>query len=215
MTTREPLGNPETIESALRHLGARRYGNLVEIIEHAIRRPEGRTGTILRPLTASTSVLREWTPSECARALWRVIEEGIVHPEVGPTAQSRWRRALHAAFRLPDEEVGEEWGASLTERFKQLRALRLFSDATSTQPMEIAWKRGVERLSVHLEERLDELRTPEDWRRYRQVKPADARPKGPTIFRQPSEGAQKLFVDLQILTVIMRGTPRPVASPSA
>jgi hypothetical protein len=194
------------VEAALRHLGARRYGNLVEIIEHAIRRPEGRTGTILSPLTASTSVLREWTPSECAHALWRVIEEGIVHPEVGPTAQSRRRRVLQAAFRLPDEEVGEEWGASLTERFKQLRALRLFSDATSTQPMEIAWKRGVERLSVHLAERLDELRTPEDWGRYRQVKPADARPKGPTIFRQPSEGAQKLFVDLQILTVIMRGT---------
>jgi hypothetical protein len=194
------------IEAALRHLGVRRYGNLVEIIEHAIRRPNGRTGTILWPLTESTSVLPDWTPSERAHALWRVIEEGIVHPQVSPTAQSRRRRVLQAAFRLPDEDIGEDWGASLTERFRQLKDLKvIFSDATSTQPMEISWKRGVERLSDYLEERFDELRTPEDWARYRQVKPPDAKPSGPTIFRSASEGAQKLFVDLQIMTVIMRG----------
>jgi hypothetical protein len=50
--------------------------------------------------------------------------------------------------RIPDKEIGEEWGASLTERFRQLKVLRsTFGEVTSTQPMEIAWKRGVERLS--------------------------------------------------------------------
>jgi hypothetical protein len=190
----------------LRHLGARRYGNLIEIIEHAIKRPNGRTGTILAPFTEPTSMLQDWTPAERACALWRMIEEGIVHPQVSPTTLSRRRRALQAAFRLPDPDVADEWGASLTDRFKQLRAVSsVFNDATSTQPMEIAWKRGVERLAEHLEEVLGELRTPDDWVRYRQLAPHGTRPAGPTIFRAPSEGAQKLVVNLQIMTVLMRG----------
>ena len=195
------------VEAALRHLGARRYGNLVEIIEHAMRRPNGRTGTTLAPLTDVTSVLTEWTPTERANALWRVIEEGIVHPEVSPAGQSRRRRVLQAAFRLPDPDIDGEWGTSLTERFKQLRALRsIFRDATSTQPMEISWKRAVERLAEHLEERFDELRTPEDWARYQRIELESATPgRGPVIFRQPSEGAQKLIVNLHVMTVLMNG----------
>jgi hypothetical protein len=195
------------VEAALRHLGARRRGDLVEIIEHAIHRPHGRTGTILWPLTAPTSALRDWTPSERAHAVWRVIEEGIVQPQVGPTAQSRRRRVLQAAFRLPDEEISEEWGASLTDRFKQLMKLRaVFNGATTTQPMEIAWKQGVERLAEYVEEQLGALRTPEDWARYRQVRPESVQRKSrPTIFRPPPEGAQKLSVNLQIMTVIMNG----------
>lgn len=194
------------IEVALRHLGARRYGDLVEIIEHAIRRPNGRAGELLAPLTGSTSVLRDWTPAERAHALWAVIEEGIVAPHVSPTAQSRRRRALQAAFRLPDDDVGEEWGASLTDRFKQLRKLRLFGEATSIQPMEIAWKRGVERLADHLEERLGALGTPEDWAPYRSVESSGTSSgNGQPIFREPSEGAQKLVVNLFMMTVVMKG----------
>ena len=64
--------------------------------------------------------------------------------------------------------------ASLTERFRQLGALAVFSNATSTQPMEIAWKRGVERLADHLEHELKELRTPEDWARHRPVQTDDS-----------------------------------------
>jgi hypothetical protein len=200
------LGRTPT-EAALRHLGARRYGNLVELIEHAIRRPDGRAGTILAALTEPTSVLHDWTASERAHALWNVIEEGIVHPQVSPTPDSRRRRVLQAAFRLPDDDIGEEWGASLTERFKQLRTLRaIFRDATSTQPMEISWKRGVERLADYVEERLKQLQTPEDWAPYKAVNPEGSRVRsGSTIFRQPSEGAQKLIVNLFIMTVIMKG----------
>ena len=195
------------VEAALRHLGAYRYGDLVKIIEHAIRRPEDETGRILRPITESTAVLRDRTTTERAHALWRVIEEGIVHPDVSPAVQPRHLRVLRAAFRLPDEDVGEEWGASLTDRFKQLRSLRsVFGGATTTQPMEIAWKRAVERLAAYLEERFDTLRTPEDWARHLQVTPSGPRPgNGAPTFRRPSEGAQKLLVNLQILTVVMRG----------
>ena len=195
------------VEAALRNLGARRYGSLVEIIEHAIRRPDGRTGTILKPLTEPTFVMQhDWTAAERAQALWRVIEEGIVAPEVSSMAQSRRRRVLQAAFRLADEDVGEDWGASLADRFKQLAALRsIFNGATTTQPMEMAWKHGVERLAAHLEERFDALRTPEDWARYKQVAVENVKPtRRSTTFRRPSEGAQKLSVNLHILTMLMR-----------
>ena len=192
------------VEAALRHLGARRYGPLVEIIEHAINRPDGRTGTILAPLTEPTAVLSDWSVAERADAVWALIEEGIRHPEVSSTAHSRRRYALQAAFRLPDEEIGEEWGASLSERFKQLRALRAsFRDVTSNQPLEIAWKRGVERLADHMQERFAKLRDPADWASYRSTGgPPNG---GPTMFRPPSEGAQKLVVNLYVMTVLING----------
>jgi hypothetical protein len=168
--------------------------------------PAGSTGTILAPITDPTGVLQDWTVSERAHALWAVIKDGIADPKVISPADLRRRHVLLAAFRLPDEDIDEEWGASLTDRFKQLRSLRIFGDVTSTQPMEISWKRGVERLSYHLEERLDELRTPEDWVRYRSIEPNGTRLGNvPTIFREPSEGAQKLVVNLFMMTVIMKG----------
>jgi hypothetical protein len=195
-----------SVEAALRHLGRQRYGKLVEFIEHAIRWPEGQAGAVLAPLTEATEVLRDWTPSERARAVWKMIEEGVVHPQVGPTPQSRRRHALQAAFRLPDAYIGDDWGSSLTERFKQLKAVPgAFGDATSTQPMEMAWKRGVERLAEHLEREFKELRTPEDWARHRPVQADDQGFDSITSFRQPSEGAQKLIVNLHVLTVLMRG----------
>lgn len=208
LTARRLYATPgrTSLEAALRHLGAQRYGNLVELIEHAIRWPDGRAGTMLASLVECTAVLPDWTPSERAHALWQVIVEGIVHPQVGPTAMSRRRRALQAAFRLPDEDVGEEWRGSLTDRFKQLRAVPgVFGEATSTQPMEMAWKRGVERLSEHLGRQLEELRTPDDWARYKPVKTAGQQRRELATFRPPSPGAQKLFVDLLVLTVLMKG----------
>ena len=202
VTTRESRGS---VEAALRHLGSRRYDDLVDLIEYAIKWPDGRSGTVLAPLTEATSGLLDWTPAERAQAIWHVLEEGIFHPHVSPTVMSRRRRALQAAFRLPDKDIKESWGASLTERFKQLGALAIFANATSTQPMEIAWKRGVERLADHLERELKELRTPDDWVRYRPMQTDDSGLDGSATFRRPSEGAQKLIVNLQVLTVLMRG----------
>jgi hypothetical protein len=206
------------IEAALRHLGARRYGSVVDALEQAVRQPSGRTGTILAPLTTATSVVESWTPAERAQALWNVIGEGIF--QVGPIDQSRRRRVLQAAFRIPDHDIDDEWGSSLTDRFKQLKVLRsTFGEVASTQPMEIAWKRGVGQLAEYVAERLGELRTPEDWTRYapRPPEAADhatvdsdlrAIPRAPSVFREPSEGAQKLFVNLFILTVVMEGQTR-------
>ena len=194
------------LEAALRFLGARRYDDLVAIIEQAIARPDGQVGKILAALTRATQVLEEWTPAERAQALWQVIVHSIADPYVGDTPQSRRRRVLHAAFRLPDDDVEGEWGTSLAERFKQLRTLRVFSELTSTQPMEISWKQGVERLADHLSGRLEELRTPEDWARYAARPPEPwRRSTEPTVFREPSEGAQKLFVNFYLMTVIMQG----------
>ena len=137
---------------------------------------------------------------------------------VSHSANSRRRRALQAAFRIPDHDIREEWGASLTDRFKQLRSLRsVFNDATSTQPMEISWKHGVERLADHLGARFEGLRTPEDWARLTNpwsAPPSNYRvgrtrghlpPHGSPVFRTPSEGAQKLLVNLLVMTIIMKG----------
>lgn len=205
MTIFESNQERTPLEVALRYLGGRRYGDLIELIEYAIKLPGGRAGTILFPLTEPTSFLDDWSAAERAVAVWRVIEECIVAPEVSSTAQSRRRHALSAAFRLPDDDVAVEWGASLTDRFKQLRNLATFRDATSTQPMEIAWKHGVVRLTHHLAERLDQLRKPSDWARYRGVPVEVPTPRiEPVPFRQPSEGAQKLIVNLYLLTILMR-----------
>lgn len=194
------------IEAALRHLGTRREGGLVELIEHAIHWPNGDDGAILEALTEPTSILDDWTLAARAEALWRVIEEGIVHPQVSSTPNSRRRRALQAAFRLPDEDLNVEWAASLTQRFKQLKALHgVFDDATSTQPMEVAWKRGVEGLAEHLEWRFKELRTPEDWARYKPVEPYVSPQGDLAAFRKPSEGAQKLLVNFALITVVLKG----------
>jgi hypothetical protein len=193
------------VEAALRRLGARKYGSIVEVIEEAITLPAAPTGLILAPLVEATAVLQDWAVSDRAQALLAVIKQGIADPQVVSPAQMRRRHVLLAAFRLPDEELEEEWGASLTDRFKQLKKLRIFAEVTSTQPMEMSWKRGVERLAHRLEERLGELRTPEDWAPYRPVQSTNARPTGPTAFRRPSEGAQKLVVNLFVMTVVMKG----------
>jgi hypothetical protein len=207
------------VEAGLRHLGARRYGSVVDALEQAIRRPDGQTGTFLTPLTASTSIVDDWTPAERAHALWNLIQEGIFQPQVGPTAHSRRRRALQAAFRLPDEDVGE-WKASLTDRFKQLRApWSPFGEVTSTQPMEIAWKHGVGQLAEYVAERLAELRTSEDWAPYKPRPPKAAHHGSvsngrwaagttPSAFREPSEGAQKLLVNLFVVTEVLEGKAR-------
>ena len=68
-------GTKAPVEAALRHLGSRRYDDLVDLIEYAIKWPDGRTGTILAPFTEATSGLRDWTAAERAHAVWRVLEE--------------------------------------------------------------------------------------------------------------------------------------------
>lgn len=215
-----PLSGRTGIEAALRFLGTRDHGVLVDILEHAITRPDGHAGVKLATLTAATSGLADWAPDERAHALWRIIQEGVRDPEVGPTIRSRRRRALHAALRLRDPDI-HEWRSSLRERFKQLMVLKdVFNEPTTTQPVEMAWKRGVRQLAIHLEARLAALRDPADWKPYRPTGVerrgfreahveawqfhADAVDGVDDVLRPPSRGAQPLFVNLFVTTVFMR-----------
>ena len=167
-------GTKAPVEAALRHLGSWRYDDLVgrhRVRDQAARRPYRNDTGAVRRGDFRTAGLDGGGP--CTRCLESA--RGRHSPSARrPPAMSRRRRVLQAAFRLPDKDIEEPWGASLTERFKQLGALAVFSNATSTQPMEIAWKRGVERLADHLERELKELRTPEDWARHRPVQTDDS-----------------------------------------
>ena len=198
----------------MRYLGTRDRGVLVELLVHAINRPSSTNGTHLAPLTAPTQPLSEWTAAERAQAIWHLIHEGIRDPDVSPSSTSRRRRALQAAFRLPDPDIREPWGASLTERFKQLRSLTsIFNAPTSTQPMEMAWKRGVRLLATFLVDRFAELQTSTDWEGYRSAVESHPSSAGSDAHqpltthtgpRKPSTGAQPIFVELFVTTVFMR-----------
>lgn len=223
MTTRAGRSGLEatSIEAALRYLGTRNHGEPFELLTHAMGRPQSRTGKALAPLTTPTGVLGTWALDQRAGAVWLLIQEGIEAPDVGPTRLSRRRRALLAAFRIPDPEIRQPWGSSLRDRFKQLKALtKVFGDPTSTQPMEMAWKRGVGALATYLEGRFRQLTTAEAWEEYR---PGTRDPRMPLTvrpdrwatyfgessgseseFRRPSPKAQPVFVNLFVTTVFMR-----------
>jgi hypothetical protein len=86
--------------------------------------------------------------------------------------------------------------------------------------MEIAWKRGVRLLATYLEGHLDSLRQPADWEQYRHglhvrrtVQEGrlddlqayiDSLSDADAILRQPSRGAQPIFVNLFVTTVFMK-----------
>jgi hypothetical protein len=188
-----------TVESALRHLGTRTHDTPADLIKAAIDGPASDIGTQLAPLIEPTDVLTEWSSGERAHAVWQIIREGIQAPDVGPTMGSRRRRVLQAAFRIADPDIGEPWGGSLSDRFRQLMRLRsVYNDATTKQPMEDAWRRGVQALARYVERRYHELATPDAWARYR-----PSTYEHP-MFRPASSGAQPIFVNLFVTTVFMR-----------
>ena len=202
------------IEAALRYLGTRDHGVPVDILRHAIDRPQRQTGSRLAALTAPTEHLADWSADERARAVWHIILEGVRDPDVSPTPQSRRGRVLRAAFRMADPDIHEQWRSSLTERFRQLKALTtVFNEPTTTQPMEMAWKRGVRDLAGYVERRFNELTKADAWESLKAVKrevgtwpgvPDEAFSDDESEFRPPSPGAQSVFVDLFVTTVLMR-----------
>jgi hypothetical protein len=211
--------NAAGIEASLRYLGRQTHGILVEIIEHGIEDPTGSAGVALAPLTHPLGVTAQWTAKERALALWTLIEEGVKDSSLGPPLRSRKRHAVAAGLRLPVEGVSaESWGASLRSRFKQLKAVpNVFGNPSTTQPMEAAWSSGIKILAAFLRRRLQRLRSVEDWEPYRPhdeqsfdldewIAEYDARAHHPHSMRQrPSENAQKVFHELQVVTVHMRG----------
>jgi hypothetical protein len=207
------------IEKALRYLGRQTHGVLVEIIEHGLDEPSAPAGLALAPLTRQLESAARWTAKERALALWALIEEAVRDRGLGPAVHSRERHAVTAALRLPLEGIpADSWGASLGSRFKQLRAFpTVFGDPTTTQPMEAAWSSGVKVLATHLGRRFETLRSLEDWEPYRpHDNPAfdlekwinehdDQATKEHLKLRRPSDHAQKVFAELIVVTVHMKG----------
>lgn len=215
--SRESKRSP--IEAALRYLGTRPHGVPVQLLEHAIDRPNSATGRALAPLAEPTAVLQDKTPRDRAIAVWRVIAEGIKDPSVSPTPLSRRRHVLRAAFRLGESETGERWATSLRARYRQLMHLTdVFGTPTTTQPMEMAWTKGVRALAAHLQHEFGRLVTSADWEPYESytyspldfhrtshgdstyVQLTDERPD----FREPSGGAQPFFMVRFVTTVLMK-----------
>lgn len=203
------------MEEALRFLGRQVRGDPAELLEHAIRRPQGTAGAHLDPLISPTRILDDWSPRERADAIVQLLFEGVHDGAVGPTARSRRRRVLLAAFRFPDPEIKQERPSSLTGRFNQLKALKsVFGQVTSTQPMEIAWKRGVRSLAIYLEVQFESLIDPAAWEPYRSA--VSSRTKSAywatvdvdaelASLRPPSAGAQPFLVYRFVTTVFMKG----------
>jgi hypothetical protein len=136
-----PGGSPDpTVESALRYLATRNHEPPLGLLQSAIERPHGPLGSVLESLVTATSVLDNWSVEERALTLWGLIRHCLRDVEVAPTASSRQRRVLHAAFRLPDPGITEPWKGSLHQRFEQLKTLgAVFGEPSTTQPMEAAW----------------------------------------------------------------------------
>lgn len=187
-----------TVESALRYLATRNHEHPLDLLQSAIERPQGDVGSFVTPLTSATSVLDTWTPDERARALWSLIQECIRDRDVAPTDNSRRRRVLHAAFRLPDSGVTGPWKGSLHQRFEQLKTLtEVFGGPITTQPMEAAWSSAVKSLSAVLQRRLAEHATPEDWQAFR---PTTQRPR-----RTPDTRADPIYLNYMVTTVFLKG----------
>ena len=220
--------NTEGIEASLRYLGRQTHGILPEIIKHGMDDPTGPAGVALAPLTHPLRVAAQWTTKERALALWTLIEEGVKDSSLGPPLRSRKRHAVAAALRLPVEGISaESWGASLRSRFKQLKAVpNVFDNPSTTQPMEVAWSSGVRTLATFLHRRLQRLRSIEDWEPYRPhdeptfdldewiTEYDEQAHREHSILRQPSANAQKVFHELQVVTVHMRGARCTGGSPS-
>jgi hypothetical protein len=210
-TVRRRLHDRSPIERALRYIAGQRSGPAAELLKNAIEWPSGDAGTALQPLIQPTELLQDWTSQERAAALVRLLGEGVEHPSVGPGESSRERRVLRAAFRFADPDVKLTWAGSLAERWEQLKVLNtLFPHASTTQPMEAAWTRGVRKLAGYIDRAFrEELTRPDSWQRLRNERsenPAiDAYADRLQVFREPSIGAQPFFVERFVVTVYFVG----------
>src|SRR5688500_16178569 len=93
---RGPSKDRRPLEDALRYLGCLKRGDLHDVIEHALVVPHPTSGKALAPLVQPTADLRDWTALQRSHAILAMINEGVHDRTVGPTAQSRRRRALQA-----------------------------------------------------------------------------------------------------------------------
>jgi hypothetical protein len=206
---REQLGKaPE--KAALASLARRKDGDLPGALRRAIESSSSGSGTVLGCLVGPTASLPAATPEARAAAIWGLIVDEI--GKLGSVVEPREHFVLLAAFRLPPVPDGSaSWASNLGDRFGQLAEVRgLFGDRKplSNTPMNKAWAGALGMLGAAVSRKLDHLEG-EDWLPYVDIGrsvvtgtlPGDGSPAG---CRLPSEGAQPVFVERMIVTVVMR-----------
>ncbi|WP_410591905.1 hypothetical protein [Amycolatopsis sp. lyj-23] len=154
-------------------------------------------------LPGATPALRAW-------AIWGLIVDEIA--KLGSVVEPREHFVLLAAFRLPPLPDGSTtWAANLGDRFGQLAEVRgLFGERKplSNTPMNKAWAGALEMLATAVTGKLGHLEG-DDWLPYADIGRSAAAaetPSGdnsPDGCRTPSEGAQPVFVERMVVTVVM------------
>ncbi|WP_328458359.1 hypothetical protein [Amycolatopsis sp. NBC_00438] len=187
---------------ALRLLAKRRDGELIQFLRRTIESPSGGYGSVLGCLIGPTASLPAGTPELRARAIWGLIVDEV--GRLGSALEPRDHFVLLAAFRLPPVPGGGEWKSTLRDRFRQLaRIPGVFGDPppTTETPMHQAWSRALGMLCDCVGRKLEHVEG-EAWLRYVEVgRTADGGDSSGC--RPPSEGAQPVFLERAIVTVIM------------
>ncbi|UOX84528.1 hypothetical protein MUY14_22135 [Amycolatopsis sp. FBCC-B4732] len=194
-------------KAALGSLARRRDEDLLGALQRAAESSSSGSATALGCLVGPTASLPSATPESRACALWGLVVDEI--GKLGSVVEPREHFVLLAAFRLPPVPDGG-WASTLGERFGQLAEVRGLFGARkplSNTPMNKAWAGALEMLAVAVAGRLGHLEGA-DWLPYVEIGrsaaagtvPGDRSPEG---FRAPSEGAQPVFVDRMLVTVLM------------
>ncbi|MFB9684154.1 hypothetical protein [Amycolatopsis plumensis] len=196
-------------KAALGSLARRRDGDLIGALCRAAESSSSGSGSSLGCLVDPTASVPRATPEQRAWAIWGLIVDEIA--KLGSVVEPREHFVLLAAFRLPPIPDGSTtWAANLGDRFGQLAEVRgLFGERKplSNTPMNKAWAGALEMLAAAVAGKLGHLEG-EDWRPYVEIgrsATAETPPGGesPDGCRTPSEGAQPVFVERMIVTVVM------------
>ncbi|MEV6448048.1 hypothetical protein [Amycolatopsis sp. NPDC051716] len=203
-------------KAALGSLARRRDGDLFGALRRAAESSSSGSGTSLGCLVDPTASLPGATPELRAWASWGLIVDEIA--KLGSVVEPREQFVLLAAFRLPPIPDGStSWAANLGDRFGQLAEVRgLFGERKplSNTPMNKAWAGALEMLAAAVTGQLGHLEG-EDWRPYVEIgrKAAEQSPRrlssdrrsgAGSPFRAPSPGAQPVFVERMLVSVVMR-----------
>jgi hypothetical protein len=205
----ERLGrSPE--KAALGLLAKRQDGDLLGTLRRAIESSVNGSPTALACLVDPTASLPGATPEDRALAIWGLIVDRI--GRLGSVLEPREHFTLLAAFRLPPvPDGGASWAPTLQERFRRLAKVRgLFGsrEPLSDTPMNRAWGSALGTLCDAVARALARLEG-EAWSPYVEIgrsavegtMPGTGSAEG---FRAPSEGAQPVFVERMVVTVVMK-----------
>lgn len=203
----DEVAAPAVIEVALRWLATRKEGEPLRFLRYAIEEPASTSAAALRSLVAPAAVLSAEPPESRAFAVLGLIADEI--GKLGSAGDSRRRNTLMAAFRIPPAPGETTWKGPLEDRFKQLMRLQgVFGDRppSTTAPMHKAWRRAVGDLAGCLAGKLVSL-DEQGWRFYIDVGRAVVEPgsgeRAGWRARAASKGAQPVFVERMIVTVVM------------